>query len=355
MRIQQFEKYLVGCRFCTMCTPYGEVRNLKQDEPHSTRIRALILWRILKGHAEWNEDVGKLLYESTLDSVSQSWCISDYPVPEYILAARADIFDTGLAPESVTTYTLRDDQSFRERLSPYAKDSSEIVFYPGDALAAKDVHNAQIILELLKDHDQEVALPSKIFPSGGIAHCLGRHDLVGGLVEEVIEDLRRYSKILVDGPLTFWMLSIVYPNYGIHLPEGVEIQGLHSYLLDLLPDDVYSVPSMTEKTFLVGSEFSRLQDLGYEPFWKLLQKVQGLDLIEPDGGLDYADSSGVGGALHISFPELAQRVSLARIDEACQVGADFILCDSPLDAAHLRQVSNGRIKIKTVPELFFEE
>jgi len=350
MRISQYETYLKGCRFCTMCTPFGEVWEIVKDEPHCTRIRALILWQILKGYAEWNEDVARLLYETTLDSVSQAWCINHYPVPEYILAARADIFEAGFAPETVSDYSVKENLSWAHRIKSFAKDDSDTVLYPGDSIAANDVASTEAILKVFLQNDQHVSITPELLSCGGLAYCLGKHEQAKHFAKKVVHCLEGYSKIIVDGPLSYWMLTQIYPSMGIEFPERVEISIIYDYLNEFYCNqDIH--PTLDGRyIYLLGSEFSRLTAVGYGPLKKLFDCVNGFALIEPKDGLEYASGSGVGGALHIACPALARRVSQQRIVDAIQSGADYMICDSPLDASHLRSVSKGELQILTLPE-----
>ncbi|MCI0477706.1 MAG: hypothetical protein L0Y55_15795, partial [Anaerolineales bacterium] len=99
--LREYKDTRYGCRFCTMCKPAAEVANLTQLESHTTRARALILWRIAADIAKWQPRDIELLYQSTLDSISQAWCVVDYPVSEHVLAARAEVHAAGHAPQEV--------------------------------------------------------------------------------------------------------------------------------------------------------------------------------------------------------------------------------------------------------------
>jgi hypothetical protein len=79
-----------------MCKPAAEVANLTQLESHTTRARTMMLWRIAEGLIEWTPCEVALVYESTLDSISEAFDVFHYPVSQYMLAARADIWEAGL-------------------------------------------------------------------------------------------------------------------------------------------------------------------------------------------------------------------------------------------------------------------
>jgi hypothetical protein len=101
LRTKQYEKYLLGCRFCPMCKPASDTSNATYLECHSTRAHAMIIWRVSNGIKEYSNKEIELLYKTNLDGVSEAFCVDHYPVTAYLLAARQDIVQMGKAPEQV--------------------------------------------------------------------------------------------------------------------------------------------------------------------------------------------------------------------------------------------------------------
>jgi Fe-S oxidoreductase len=355
MRIKAFEEYLAGCRFCPMCKPFGEVSNITQDEAHSTRVRGMLLWQVAQQHHDYNAQISHLLYETTLDSASQAWCVSHYPVPDYILAARADLAEAGWAPEAVQDFRVSSGGAFAEQLTPLAAAGAQRVFYPGDALAAGTPDSSLAGLRLLAQAGQQVALPGGLPDTGGIAYCLGRQDLALEQAGKVREALQGWQAIAVDGPLTYWMLTQVYPRLGSPLADEISVQLLSTWLLELASQGKLSLPQRPGKAYATGSEFSRICGIGYQPLRQAFGALPGLALVEPVDGLELADASGVGGGLHIAAPELASRVSRKRVAEALQAGADWLVTDSALDAAHLKANAGQKIEVLTFEQLALEQ
>ena len=156
----------------------------------------------------------------------------------------------------------------------------------------------------------------------------------------------------MDGPLSYWALTSIYPALGVDLPEGCEVILLSDYLLGLFEKKKLSIDLNGEKIYLLGSEFSRLTGKGYAPLRDLVHKVDSAEWIEPIDGLELSSGSGAGGALNISNPYLAQQVSKKRIEEAVNSGAAYLVCDSPFDAGHLKICSDRDYPILTLAELF---
>ncbi|MEJ2708801.1 MAG: (Fe-S)-binding protein [Anaerolineales bacterium] len=354
MRITSFDEYLVGCRFCPMCAPFGEVSNVTKDEAHSTRVRGMLLWQIANQKASWSEETSDLIYQSTLDSISQAWCINHYPVPEYILSARADIVDAGLAPYPVKQLGRKINPDFTTQLENPATTDAKIVFYPGDSIAGENLFAAKAALKFLSLAGIKASLPKILIDCGGLAYSLGRQVLAGESAKEVNASLGSGGTILVDGPLTYWMLTKVYPKLGTPLPSEVKVFLLLDYLLERYDQGELDLPGKSLRVYTLGSEYSRLTEAGYTSFRRLLEAIPGIKVIEPYDGLELAHASGVGGGLHLVHPDLSAAVSKQRIEEALKANAEWVICDSPLDAAHLKQFAGEDISIGTLPEILYQ-
>jgi Fe-S oxidoreductase len=351
VNLQAYETYLHGCRFCPMCKPFGEVSNLTQLESHTTRLRGMFLWSIIQSFSSWTDRLVELMYETTLDSVSQAWCVSDYPVPEIILAARADIVDADLAPDHVVHFKPPTPSFYEDLQVLAAKGETQVLFYPGDAIAAASVESALSALRLLRSAERSPGLAAPLIDCGGLALCLGLRDLAQEQAEQLLGALEECTELIVDGPLSLWMFEVGLPSLDMSLPESLTVTPLSSLLLQWIQEERLRPPRMDQKAYLLGSEFSRLTKRGFEPLQKLAAQISGLQVVEPVGGLKLADGSGVGGALHIAAPELADRVSDQRIEDALTAGAQILITDSPLDADHLRRAARGRLAVRSLPEV----
>ena len=100
-RLAEHQQELYELRFSPMCKPAAEVANLTQLEGHHVRARTMIMWRIAAGHLSWGPREVEILYQSTLDSISEAFDIFHYPISRYMLDARADVWEAGLVPKNI--------------------------------------------------------------------------------------------------------------------------------------------------------------------------------------------------------------------------------------------------------------
>jgi len=235
MRLEAHKKELYKLRFSPMCKPAAEVANLTQLESHTTRSRMMMLWRIAEGHLDWSQREVELLYESTLDSISEAFDVFHYPVSRYMLDARADVWEAGLAPENVQRVV---STSLEQKV-----DSPPQVKAKGALLLAGEI--AQLgdkgFLPPLETALGAAGLtaPVWIAPSGALAYALGAWEAAQEQARAILEGIEnsRASTVIADGPETAWALLKVYPALGLTLPDGVKVKLLSEALAErLIPD-----------------------------------------------------------------------------------------------------------------------
>jgi hypothetical protein len=368
--LRKYEEWLFGCRFCPMCKPAAEVANVTFLESHTTRARAMILWRVANGIAEFSKRDAELLYQSTLDSISEAWCVNHYPVSSYLLAAREAVYRNGLAPERVL------DAVNRKRLGI---DDTMI----GDTkarkvLLASEAHEIgdKSLLEPVKSifKDASVAMIS----SGAIEFSLGAAEEAMKCAKKVVEQIKGSSarEVIADGPETLWALKYVYPHLGVELPGGVKIASITEVLEEMGKNVIQRQRDVfkDKKVFFHDSRCAcslaeeLAQDAAIQPGYKGPEEVMGKGKVyeAPRRILDKAGmervfnvwtrslsrSCGADDGLWLTYPELAEKLGLKLVAQAEELGAEFIVTDSLLCSAHLKRIAPDRkIKVLWLPEI----
>ncbi|MCC6803310.1 MAG: (Fe-S)-binding protein [Anaerolineae bacterium] len=327
-QLADYAEKLYGCRFCPMCKPKGEVSRVTQKESHTTRGRALVLWRILSGYAQWDARAVELIYEAGLDSASGAWCVSDYPVAQYILAARREIVASGLAPSAVTTLN---EQLLQTDVTADAPQASTLV-YSDDASAAGDW------LPLL-GNDAAALVSGKI----GLAYSLGLVESAQVLGQRLVQALRQSGarQILADGPMAYWALTNVLPELGLALPDGVRVTFGTAWLAE------HNVAGSGQSVIYHDSAFYRLAALDYELPRRVLA-AGGAQVVEYFGtnSRALADDAGVEGGLHHLYPDLAAAVARMRL--AGKPAGDLIVTDCPDSAGWLARSAGDGVRVMTL-------
>ncbi len=365
--LREYKDPLYGCRFCSMCKPAAEVANLTQLESHTTRARAMMLWRVAEGIAEWRPRDVELLYQSTLDSISQAWCVVDYPVSEYVLAARAEVCAAGLAPPEVRPSLSRFNVA-----QTIAK--SDALFLASEAA---ELENELASAPALRALERAGAKPSvATVLSGALAYALGDVPRATEQAQQVVEAIRQSGArtIIADGAQTLWALRRVYPVLNVALPDGVIVAALSEFLADAIKQGQMSLAHIQQKIFfhdcraasLVADAMATTEAIqpGYRGDEETLGKgnvfsaprrvldALGASRVYSVWARALCKSCGADDGVWLTYPKLATGLARQRLDEAKGLGAEMLVADSLLCAAHLKRVAReADIQVSWLPEL----
>src|SRR6476660_8468226 len=90
-----------NCRFCWMCRhvcPVGLVTSRETLTPHAW---ALTIESVKRGQLSWNRETADVMYACADCGLCRSHCVTDQPLPDAIVEARAEIVRRGVAPAVV--------------------------------------------------------------------------------------------------------------------------------------------------------------------------------------------------------------------------------------------------------------
>lgn len=352
-----------------MCKPAAEVANVTMIESHTTRARAMMLWRVANGIADFTPRDAELLYQSTLDSISQSWCVYHYPVSEYVVAARTELYQRGLAPQPVLTALKT---SSAEKIDVKA----EVILLASETVTLHDSSVLQPALDTL----QKIGFKAQpvIVQSGAVAYSLGAMDLAHTQAERIKKLIQSSGvhTVIADGPQTLWALKKIYPTLDVRIPESVIMVSLAQLFHCAVGEGKLKTTSYRGKKVLFHDARSACflaesmaQDPAIQPGFQGPETVLGegevydtpRKIIDALGikrvfttwSRSLAKSCGADDGLLLTYPELAHALALSCFREAEQLCADMIVCDSPLCAHHMTTNRDGsEVQVKWIAELF---
>lgn len=366
-RLNKYEKELYELRFSPMCKPAGEVANLTNLESHTTRARMIMLWRICKGFAEWGPRETELLYQSTLDSISEAFDVFHYPISQIMLEARADIWEAGLAPQNVVNVV----ENIRDLpMKDFPGLSQEKTVILGGELAYITDSRLPEMLGTLKNAFSNT--PVWVTSAGSIEYILGAREPSRERAELVVEGIVKSGtkKVIADSPETAWMLQKIFPEFELNLPEDLEIV-LLSESLEVKSSQVkkplgkvfihdsrsaYMIAdSVPSHLAILPGYLDNEDDFGsgtvYDTPRQLLDTM-GSERLSGTWMRALAKSCGADDGLWLTYPELARGLGDQRLEYIKGLGAEAVVCDSPLCAAYLRGIlPKGGLPVYWLPEL----
>lgn len=371
MLLPDFRSHVTALRFCPMLAPAGEVAAVSDCDGHTLRARMVLLWRALDLGSALDGRSSELLFQSTLDSISQAYDPYHAPVWDIMRAARADMLANGGAPEPVAA-ALAKLEKFAASSAPQAKR----IILLGEIALCSDDCLGRSLAEALRAARYGEGEPWLAL-TGATALALGDRALARRQAEAIAEGLAgsAVEEVICDSPETFWALRFMFADLGVQLPDTLQVSlfsrlladsgiapkkrkgtsfvhdSRASYLLREGEADPVTLkpgfrwePGGREDLCGTGAVYEHvrvLADLGYDRReWSLWTR-----------GL--AKSCGSDDGLWLTYPEIAGKLALARLDSAAELGADSIVTDSPLAAWWLEKNRSPRHPAVTwLPELF---
>lgn len=362
----EHKQALYELRFSTMCKPAAEVANLTQLESHSVRSRIMTMWRVSEGHLEWGEREVELLYESTLDSISEAFDVFHYPISQYMLDARADVWDLGLAPQNIKEVV---EKVAGISIGAPPKLSGDKLLIAGEISQLEDSTYRDVITNKLKD------VPIWNAQTGVLPYVLGARDVAHAQAQAIVKGIvdSGAKTIIADGPETAWGLLKIYTELGVEVPKGIGIQLLSTYLLK----NTQTGKNAMGKTFVLDSRPACLiaekmpNHLAIMPGYLADEAVFGEGEVfdAPRKMVDsfgaervfgnwtrcLAKSCGADDGIWLTYPKLAEGLVRQQLDYAKNLGAEVIVSDSPLCADYLsKHTGEDDLPVYWLPELIVD-
>lgn len=362
-RLLDHQQSLYELRFSPMCKPAAEVANLTQLEGHTVRSRTMMMWRVSAGHLEWGRREVELVYESTLDSISEAFDVFHYPISRYMLDARADVWEAGLAPQNVKDVVARETEKSPE---PPQNLPADMLLLGGEIAQLGQGDYQETLNERLPD------IPLWISPTGVLSYVLGARDIARSRAKDIVAGIQKSGAktVIADGPETAWGLQSVYPDLGVELPKNVIIQLLSGFLLknariekdvlgktfiqdsrpacliaEKMPNHLAVVPGFIEDETVFG------EGQVFDAPRQLVDNA-GAERVFGNWTRCLAKSCGADDGLWLTFPELARGLVRQQVDYVKGLGADVIISDSPLCANYLsKNAGEDDLPVYWLPEL----
>lgn len=334
-----------NCRYCLMCRHVASVEQVTFKETHSPHGWGLIIASVRRGLLDWNEETVDALYSAPDHGNSRAHCVTDQPLPAAIAAARAEVVAQGAAPDVV--YRL--DEQLRQWANPYEKRAPETAVGQGEvALFVGD--EAQYLwpaalegaLTLLRAAGVEPALIGRGRNSGYLASSLGLPETARLLAQATLDELQVSGarQLLVLSPGDYFSLGKLYDErLAIAWPETVGLTEVTAFLAGQLeagaiafrplrdpvpsvyvdPTHAIRVPGRHEAPRRLLAAVAAAID-GRELFWRR-------ERTHPAGNT----------ALQFTQPDIARKLTDARLQDAAQTGAQQIICEDPGTLSHLKR------------------
>jgi Fe-S oxidoreductase len=363
MPIENVIDTIENCRYCLMCRHVASVEYVTHKETLSPHGWALVIASVKRGLLEWDADTVDVIYSAPDHGNSRAHCATQQPLPEAIAAVRAEIVSQQLAPAVV--YEI--DAALREFGTPYAKRKPGVI--PGEGKVALFVGDqAQYLWPKTLAVVSDLLVTLGINPvmiglgrnSGYLPSSLGLKDTAILLAQATLAELQATgaNRLLVLSPGDYFTFNQLYDErLGIEFPEEVELIELTTLLAELIeggeiefnkfsqdipyayvdPTHAVRVPGRHEHPRRLLSAVMR--GPAKELFWRR-------ERAHPVGST----------ALQFTRPDIAEKLTLARLQDAQSSGAKLLISDDPGTIYQLEGAA-GRfgLEVRGLYDLLFDQ
>jgi Fe-S oxidoreductase len=357
-------KVTEGCRFCWMCRhvcPVGHVTRRETLTPHGW---ALTIASVRRGLLQWNADTVDALYACADCGMCRTHCVTDQPLPEAIVAARAEVVASGLAPQTV--YNI--GKTLEERGSAYGAIEADegtargpIGLYVNDAVAACGPGSASAARRLLAAAGIDT-VPVAVGRSNGlVASALGLLDTAARLGQALLRAVETAGcrELMVLSPGDRFAFEHVYPErLGLPWPTGVAVTEVTMALAQATEDGRLRFRSTADTASATAAwayhDPCHAPRVGRDPARPRALLAAALG---PSSAQDLfwrserAHPCGAIGGLERTQPDVAADLAHARIADATAAGATSLVSDDPECVAQLQRHASGGLTVVSLYEL----
>ncbi len=325
-----------NCRYCLMCRHIASVELVTHKETYSPHGWGLLIASARRGLLEWDQDSVDALYAAPDNGNSRAHCVTDQPLPEIIAAVRANLVEKELAPAVV--YEL--DAAFKTWQNPYQKEApgtvdgqGETALFVGDEARYLWPEALDAARKLLAELGVDPVLIGVGRNNGYMASSLGLHETAKKLAQDTLDELEASGakRLLVLSPGDYFTFNQLYEErLGIPWPEEVELVEVMTFLAEKLEAGALEFEASNDErpyAYVDPTLAVRVPTRHQAP--RLLAS-----LVLPTSGLELLwrkeRAHPVGNtALQFTNPDIAEKLTHARLQDALRAGAQILITDDP--------------------------
>lgn len=333
---------LEKCRYCLMCRHADPLSHVTFNETLTPHGIALTIYSEPKGLISWSEaSLMKVFSELDL-GVARAHCITDQPFSEAVARVREDLLARGLIPSALAALVAEARQQaslLGDAVFEPDHERSELLLFVSDETQYLWPQAIAAVQSLLKALGQPFGFLARGQSSGFMAASLGLIESARTQAKSILHqlELAKARQVLVLNPGDEYVFKQLYQErLDLPWPDSVEVKSLLSLLLAAYQAGKLSFQTSGELrsyAYIDPNQVLRVKDFDSA---RILAKAvlpgQALELFwRRERAHPVATPF-----LQLSQPELAEKLSRARLEDALGQGAELLLCE---DAATLSQLA----------------
>ena len=355
-----------ACRCCFMCRHVCTLGVVSGKESDTPRGRGIILFKILKGYADYNDELIDAVYRCCLCGLCETWCQAKCSPPTAVLEARREIAAQGRTPAEVAQireniftqgnpFGLPREERFQAIDAADAVGRrSDVLYYVGCDAAYHRPEIANAFLKILRAAGVSVSMLPDEHSTGKPLLTLGYQDDARTTAQSLLQQICDTSckTVVTTCPSSFDALTRDYPALGLDM-SGIEVLHAASYLQRLAAQNkLPSLKAMPGDVTLLDDTYLGRHHKLFDAPRQALQRIPQLTLREMAWSRELAYACGEpGGVFQLLHPDLSVRLAQRVLDEAARTGAETLATSCPITKNILLQGNDTHLKLRDVVEL----
>lgn len=344
-----------GCRYCWMCRQACPVGHVTARETYTPHAWALSIESVKRGQLQWTPEVTDVLWACADCGLCQAHCVTDRPLPEAIVAARTGVAARGEAVPAVSLI----DEKLRAYANPYKADrpvscteKGTTALFVGDAGLHLGPAEISAAVRLLSAAGRTVVRICEGRSSGLVASSLGLQATAATLARHVVDEIARSgaTEVLVLGAGDRWTFEHVYPSrLGVPWPADVRVRDVAEVLVDAQLQRQLSLRQADAGTYAYVDPCHTARTGRSRPAPRALLRAAfgGPQARELFWREHRGHPCGSVGGLQFTHPEIASRLSDARLEDGKASGASWLVTDDPACLHHLQgRAASGSVPVR---------
>jgi len=341
--IDKVQREIKLCAVCPMmcksvCTVHVETKR-EADQPSA---RALYLLLAQKGVLKLDEDLAGLMYQGcSLCRNCMEYCATRQDIPKYMVPAREDAVNLGVAPKAVMEIGVNIDESKNPFNEPAEKrfagiknlpkkSKAGVVYFAGCTTEYNHPEIADSVVKILNAAKIDFTVMDDEWCCGLPAYDLGLRETATKMAKHNADSLIKTGckTLLTSCPACYYMLKNIYAEWGV--PLNVEVVHHSEYIKKLIKDGRLSLKNKVPltATYMDPCLLGRYMEV-YDAPREVLKKVPQLKFNEMHFNREKALCCGAGGGLKTTNPIASIKASEKVVDEVIRAKAKTLIVACP--------------------------
>jgi Fe-S oxidoreductase len=338
---------LESCRFCLMCRHVDPLSHVTFNEALTPHGIALVATSQKRGLIDWNEESVGVIYSDVDAGNARAHCVTGKPFSEAVSAVKAELTQGDFAPTivyDVQQKLLKDHSPFGQDEIEPAKAKGDVALFVGDEAHYLWPHSLKAALKILDVLKIKPVLIGRGRSNGFLASSLGFPELATQQAQHILLELEssKAKQLLTLSVGDTFTLTQLYPErLGLALAKNVKVIDVISLVSDAVSKGKLKFKPSKDKSpyaYIDPTHAVRIP-MRFDAPRYVLKAILPSEPKELFWHRKRAHPVG-STALQFTHPDLGEKLTRARLEDARAAGAKTIFCEDPATLYQLKNYAN---------------